>query len=91
MTPEAKAREICSPEYFGGVRANDAQHIADVAKALRDVERETLERAAKLFREARVAHHTTRATNGEIPCAQISILADMDANQFRSLLQKEGG
>lgn len=101
MTPEAKAREIAREWYVSfadpknDIRFFSANMRADfvekqIVQALRDVERETLERAAKLFREARVAHHTTRATNGEIPCAQISILADIDANEFRSLLQKEG-
>lgn len=88
MTPEAKAREIAL--RLVGNPYGIEPFLEFIVQALRDVERETLERAAKLFREARVAHHTTRATNGEIPCAQISILADMDANQFRSLLQKEG-
>jgi hypothetical protein len=48
---EERAREICSPEYFGGVRANDAQHVADVAEALRTVELEAYERAAKVASE----------------------------------------
>ena len=67
---EERAREICSPEYFGGVRANDAQHIADVARALAEVEREAYENAAKvadeMVKKLRATHPVMREVAVEI-------------------------
>jgi len=45
-----------------------------------------LERAALLFRAARVDHYSNRAALKEIPCSQIWMLADMDYNTFRAML-----
>lgn len=39
------AREICAPSFFGGFRADDEQHIRDVADALRAAEAEGMRRA----------------------------------------------
>lgn len=50
--------------------------------------RAALERAVNFFRESRVAHHTTRAVHGDIPSAQIAILADMDTAVFRAALEE---
>jgi isocitrate/isopropylmalate dehydrogenase len=79
---EARAREICAPEYFGGVRSNDEQHIRDVAEALRTVEHEALERAAQ------VADNYARdgRTHKELACET----ADEIAARIRSLAVKEG-
>jgi hypothetical protein len=76
---EARAREICSPEYFGGVRANDAQHVADVAEALRTVELEAYERAAKVADEM----------YGTVPLSRESV-CDTIAQAIRDLAVKEG-
>lgn len=78
---EERAREICSPEYFGGVRANDAQHVADVAEALRTVELEAYERAAKV---AETEAEFRGEGDGEI------WIASKIAQSIRDLAVKEG-
>lgn len=49
MTPEAKAREIAL-RLVGNPYGIDESDVEFIAQALRDVERETLERAAKAIR-----------------------------------------
>lgn len=76
MTPEAKAREILSiikkPNTYTEI---DVSHIAS---ALRDVERETLERAAKVAE----AEESTRSGDQVYPCIAIAAV-------IRSLMKSE--
>lgn len=78
---EARAREICAPEYFGGVRSNDEQHIRDVAEALRTVRRETIEECAKVCDEA--------GDDGSFIEGEVWV-AKQIAQAIRSLAVKEG-
>jgi hypothetical protein len=89
MTPEARAREICAPEYFGGVHSNDEQHIRDVAVALRRVRRETLEECANLCERYRHDSQTLGAVPTD-PMLAISVSAHEIAQAIRSLAVKEG-
>ena len=45
-----------------------------------------IDKAVWTFREYALAKYTVMAADGEIPCAQISILADMDCNELRRRL-----
>lgn len=101
MTPEAKAREILAiikpPNAYSEI---DVEHVA---QALRDVERETLERAAKVAEDSvrqkccghgRVVCDTRGEPVGEECCGNPDIepmYPNEIAQSIRSLLQKEGG
>lgn len=85
MSPEAKAREILESIGFSGSHELAIKEITDV---LRDVERETLERAAKVAEDY-------QAPGEKFGCDDwsddtLSRQADI-AQSIRSLLQKEGG
>lgn len=43
------------------------------------------ERMRNLFKETRIAHYSQQCARGEIPAAQVAILADMDTRQFEAL------
>lgn len=45
-----------------------------------------IERAIDLLRQHQLLVHGTHAAAGLIPMAQVSILADMDANKLKALL-----
>lgn len=76
MTPEEKAREILAiikpPNAYSEI---DVEHVA---QALRDVERETLERAAKVAE----AEESTRSGDQVYPCIAIAAV-------IRSLMKSE--
>lgn len=93
MSPEAKAREIAREWYVSfadpknDIRFFSANMRADfvekqIVQALRDVERETLEIAAK---EAERQAEFRGESDGEI------WIANKIAQSIRSLMQKEGG
>lgn len=79
MTPEAKAREIAL-RLVGNPYGIDESDLEFIAQALRDVERETLERAAKI---AESFHDDDDRVDRQVK-RQV-------AQSIRSLLQKEGG
>lgn len=69
MTPEAKARELCKRVQrwlSNGQPDGDLEVIAD--EFVRDVERETLERAAKVAE----AEESTRSGDQVYPCMAIA-------------------
>lgn len=81
MTPEAKAREILA-FYCEGHRIELVVHIA---QALRDVERETLERAAQVAEDFSAYDDALQRDSG------CKTSGEHIAQSIRSLLQKEGG
>jgi threonine synthase len=86
---KARARMICDPAYFGGQRSDDAQHVKDVAEALRTVRRETLEECANLCERYRHDSQTFGAVPTD-PMLAISVSAHEIAQAIRSLAVKEG-
>lgn len=88
MSPEAKAREIVqSMRDHPETQLYDPTDVMEpiIVQALRDVERETLERAAQVAENFAVPSvHDDCAT-------AIDDASDAIAQSIRSLLQKEGG
>lgn len=93
MTPEEKAREILAiikpPNAYSEI---DVEHVA---QALRDVERETLERAAKIASDLALKEQKLRDASDDDDAVSSAesrrVTAAYIAQSIRSLLQKEGG
>lgn len=84
MTPEAKAREIAL--RLVGNPYGIEPFLEFIVQALRDVERETLERAAKLAAEWDLKRTAHEADGTPVN----SSAGHFIAHSIRSLLQKEG-
>ena len=84
-------------DYFWSMKGRARESFVSVPyirkdisdKRIAEARNEALEEAAKCFRETRVAIHTRACLREEIPCAQINIQADLDAQEFLRTLKAD--